>query len=135
MKKQKNKQSNQPSSEDKDCEKGIYPILKVANFYFPMADIGKKFRVENTYNLPIKDKEMIKRYHDYKEMSVKIDGFNFGFVQQFAQIFWHAIKEYKLDKEYKDCWLCPIRISEFGNELEVDIDILRPLKSKNKKKK
>ena len=129
MKKQKN-----TKQEDQDAKNGIYSILKVPNFYFPLADIGKKFTVENTYNLPIKDKEVIKRYHDYKKITSKIKGLGpLLFLKEYADIFWHAIKEYGLDKEYKDCWLVPIRLTELGKELEVDIDLLRPV-SGNKKK-
>jgi len=126
--------TKQKTKQDKDSERGIYPILKAPNFLFPIADIGKKFRVENTYNLPIKDKKIIQKFKDYKEMSQKMNGFSFGYIQPFAEIFWHAIKEYKLDEEYKDCWLCPIRISTFGEELEVDLDVLRPISSNKKKR-
>ena len=139
MNKQKIKQvANRPSSElkqqDNDCEKGIYPILATPNFYFPMADMGKKFRVENTYNLIIKDKAIIKMYHDYEKMGVKMKHLGgLIFLKEYANIFWHAIKEHGLDKEYKDCWLVPIRISEFGKNLEVDIDVLRPISSNKKK--
>jgi len=107
---------------DEDCDNGIYPILKTPNFYFPMADIGKKFQVEDTYNLIIKDKDIIKKYNIYK----KDRGI---FLMEYADIFWRAIHEHGLDKKYKDCWLVPIRISAFGKELEVDIDVLRPVRS------
>jgi len=118
------------TKEQKDYENGIYHILKTPNFYFPMTDMGKKFRVENTYNLIIKDKAVIKRYHDCEKMKAKTNHLGgMVFLSEYADMFWHVIKEYKLDKKYKDCWLVPLRISEIGNELEVDIDVLRPVSS------
>ena len=121
---------------DKDCDNGIFSILTVPNFYFPMADIGKKFQVEDTYSLIIKDKDIIKRYNNYKKINEKIkDSVGFLFIKEYAGIFWHAIHEHGLDKEYKNCWLVPIRISELGKELEVDIDVLRPVSSNKNRKK
>ena len=122
---------------DKDYDNGIYPILKTPNFYFPMADIGKKFQVEDTYNLIIKDKDIIKKYKDYKKINEQMNGSGrSSFLKEYADIFWYAIHEHGLDKTYKDCWLVPIRISEFGKELEVDIDVLRPVSdNKNRKTK
>jgi len=119
---------------DKDCDNGIFPILAVPNFYFPMADIGKKFKVEDTYSLNIEDKDIIKKYNSYKQMSEKMSEIGgILFLKEYAQIFWHAIHEHGLDKKYKDCWLCPIRITELGEELEVCVDVLRPVSSNKKK--
>ena len=123
------------TKEDRDAEKGIYTILKTANFYFPLADIGKKFKVENTYNLRITDKETIKKYDDFEKMGKKFKNIGcMAFLKEYADIFWFAIKEHELDKEYRGCWLVPIRLSRFGEELEVDLDVLRPASSNKKKR-
>jgi len=126
------KKQTKNTKQDKDYSEGIYPILKTPNFYFPLADTGKKFTVENTYNLMITDKKIIDVYNDYKKME-KIG--NIMYIKEYSDIIWHAIKKEGLDKEYKDCWLVPIRISKFGKNLEVDIDVLRPVSNNKNRKK
>lgn len=36
-----------------------FKILDTGNFYFPLNQIGKKFKVKDTYTLEIKDKVLI----------------------------------------------------------------------------
>ena len=46
----------------------------------------------------------------------------------YEDIFWKAIKQEKLDKRFKNCWLVPVHISELKDELMVDLDISKPVK-------
>lgn len=103
-----------------------YPILKTGNFYFPLRDIGKKFIVLNTYTLDLKEKNIGK---EYKQIIRKGKKFNHVFLREYSEIFWKAIKKYKIDKKYRNCWLVPIYITYFkDNWIQLDVDILKPVK-------
>lgn len=103
-----------------------YRILKTGNFFFPLRDIRKKFIVFNTYSLDLKEKGIGKEYKDIVKMNLKFNHINF---KEYGDLFWRAIKEHKLDKEFKNCWLVPVHITYFNdNWIELDVDILKPVK-------
>ncbi len=103
-----------------------YPILKTGNFYFPLRDIGKKFIVLDTYSLDLREKGIGKRYKEIIKITNK---FNNIYIKLYAELFWRAVKKYKLDKKCKNCWLVPVYITYFNdNWIELDVDILKPIK-------
>ena len=108
-------------------KKQIFPFLKKGYFSFPIKDKGKKFEVFDTYTIYLKDKileELLEIYKTYSIIPIQI----------YQEIFWKAIKQEKLDKKFKNCWLVPINLSKINNEFSMDIDILKPVKTKTFKK-
>ena len=96
-----------------------YPILKTGNFYFPVKDIGKKFRVENIIDLEINIK--------HPEIFRLERKFNIITFKSYADPIWKELSKFlKKNKEYKNCWFVPTSMHLYGEKAEVSIDILRP---------
>lgn len=105
----------------KKDKKQIFKFLQKGYFSFPLRDKGKKFELVDTYSVYLKDKNLALFLKEMKKHPVNL-------MHIYEDIFWKAIKQEKLDKKYKDCWLVPIYISELKDELMVDLDILKPVK-------
>lgn len=101
-------------------KKQIFRFLKRGYFSFPLKDKGKKFEVMDTYTVYLKDKKIM-------EMLKLLRKHSMGLIQIYEDIFWKAIKQEKLDKKFKNCWLVPVHISEIGKEFMVEMDILKPV--------
>jgi len=105
-----------------------YKILEAPNFYFPLADKGKKFRVLDTWDLQVKDKKAIANYKDYKTLQAKYKTIHEPLFSELARIFMSAITTEGLDKKFPHCWLVPIHMYELGKDnLTVTVDILEPI--------
>jgi hypothetical protein len=110
--------------------KQIFKILKTGNFYFPIKDIGKKFRVFDTYNLISTDKKDIEMLKIFRYFKVgRIHHIFFGL---YSNIIWKAIKKEKLHIKYKNCWIVPTDIYlikyKGKKEINMNMDILKPVK-------
>ena len=92
---------------------------------FPLADINKKCELVDTYTLYSKDKKTMKAFKATRKILKHTTELSIC-----SDIIWQAIKEEKLDKEFKGCWLVPLRITEMSEELMIDVDILKPIKPK-----
>ncbi|MFH1275816.1 MAG: hypothetical protein ABIH82_01785 [Candidatus Woesearchaeota archaeon] len=105
--------------------KNIFKILETGNFYFPIKDKGKEFIVEETIDVVLdkKDKEIIDFCLKHQNM------LDFGIL---SRSIWKAIQELNL-KYYKNRWIVPIRLDGFGKEYKCTIDVLKRVKSKDKK--
>lgn len=108
----------------------VYPFLKTSYFSFPLMQKGLKFELIDSYSLHYKSPKECKLLKETRKISN-----NHLFFHMYADIIMNAIKQEKLDKKFKDCWIVPILITDFSeDELMIEVDILRPIKSKVKKK-
>ena len=101
-------------------KKQIFRFLKKGYFSFPLKDKGKKFEVIDTYTIYLKDKNLIKLLKLVKKHHT-------GLIPIYEEAFWKAIKQERLDKEFKNCWIVPINISNIKDSLMLDVDILKPI--------
>jgi hypothetical protein len=97
-------------------------ILEVGNLLFPLADINKKFVVEDTLQIEIPWDKNYER-------------FLFILPQFISRILWKEICERNLHKKYRNCWLCPVHWCAYGDILDVSIDVLRPIHDRKKQRK
>ncbi len=95
-------------------KKQVFRFLQRGYFSFPMKDKGKKFEVVDTYTVYLKDKTLTEFLKQMKKHPLNL-------MHIYEDIFWKAIKQEKLDKKFKNCWLVPIYISELKAGLMVDI--------------
>lgn len=98
----------------------IFRFLERGYFSFPLKDKGKRFEVLGTHTIYLKDKKLVEFLRQMKKHSISS-------IQVYEDAFWKAIKQEHLDKKFKNCWLVPMHIAELGNELMLDIDILKPV--------
>ena len=116
-------------------KKETFKILKTGNFFLPIRDIGREFNVLDTFDIEIKNKKMIESLQNLEQLNKKGPSTQI-FFKNYADIFWNMIKKEKLDKEYKNCWIVPVKLdySIKNDWASVSFDILKSVKNKNKKK-
>ena len=99
-----------------------FQILKTGNFYFPVKDKNRKFKVMDTWDVEIPSKELdcvIKMSMGLgkKHLSVLLN--------PLAGIIWkHAKKQIK----EKADWLCPQYLYKIGDDYVCSIDLLKEIK-------
>ena len=99
--------------------KNEFKILSTGNFYFPIMDKGKKFVVENTFDI-----NLDKKYTEMIEECLKQK--NRLYFGMLAKPIWEAFKK-EFKKEYKNCWFVPDSLFKLGKDYVCTIDILRRL--------
>lgn len=118
-----------------------YPMLKVGNLFFPVKDLGKKFKVVDTIDVELTQKDFENfegKWKDFfnaakaanfkKKTLTKIDMMVFQFY--LPKVLWKKLntKEYK--KYWKGAdWLCPQHLMiHSSGEIMVGVDILKKVK-------
>ena len=105
----------------KKREEPNYPILKTGNFYFPVKDMGKRFKVENIIDLKINI--------EHPEIFKFERKFGITHFRSYANPIWEELKKFlRKNKDYKNCWFVPTSLHLSGKIAEVSLDILRPIK-------
>lgn len=98
-----------------------FKILKIGNFYFPIKDKNKKFKVTDTweveipaYELDILVKTLIisKKHPDI-------------FFQPFADVIWKYSKKQITEKAD---WLCPQCLYKIGKNYRCSVDLLKEVR-------
>ena len=101
--------------------KKSFKVLETGNFYFPISEKGKEFKIKDTYTLEINDKNVV---NVIKE-AMKLEIIDLSFI---ARIIYEECKKMNLDKECKKGWIVPCRFSFFGEDkIEVFVDVLQPV--------
>ena len=95
----------------------VFRILKTGNLYFPVNQSGKKFIVNNTYDIEIKNKTLVLIMGE----SLKSGIVDLSFL---ARETWLECKRQKLDKKCKNGWISVQRATLMKDKLFVTIDLL-----------
>jgi len=96
-----------------------FKILDKGNFYFPMMDKGKKFKVEDTIDVTLN-----KKYTKLIENCLRSkNNLYFGML---AGPIWDAVKMVQI--KYKNYWFVPIVLYKLGNDYVCSMDMLRKVK-------
>jgi hypothetical protein len=104
-----------------------FKILETGNVYFPLRDIGKKFTVIQTITFEIDASKFV---DDLKKL-----GIGQIWINEIYRQLWKQISEdKKFIRDYRDCWLCPIRIDNFMGKWQCIVDVLKPVRKRWKKK-
>jgi hypothetical protein len=115
----------------KELEKGIFRLLEVPHFYFPMMQKGMRFTVTNTCFINL-NKEEIMRYEKFRLNYNPIISFNSTFLKDLSSLIWNVIKRDGLDKAYPNSWIVPMDFREYiingVKEIELIVDVLNPVK-------
>lgn len=96
-----------------------YPFLKAGYTSFSLKDIGKKFKISDTFDIKIEKPSFMDLKKGNKYMQLHIN------YREIEKALWKKIKKdhKKLLKEAD--WLVISMISEFGDKLTVSLDMLK----------
>lgn len=99
----------------------VFNVLKTGNFYFPYLHKKDKFKVIDTLELDLKIGKM-----DFDYYLKHISKFRTVYFSFFADPIWDAVHKFiKGKKEYKNCYLVPIKIDTFGKVVTASVDVLK----------
>ncbi len=96
-----------------------FPFLKVWYTSFPLRDVGKKFKVVNTFDIYIKKPSFIDFKKGNKYMQLNIN------YRNIEKAIWEEIKKKHKELLKEADWLVISMISEFRNKLNVSLDMLK----------
>lgn len=105
----------------KDTKEQIFKILDTGNFYFPLKDKGKKFTVSETLSIWSEEEDIVNRYSIIEEEYKQVNSFS---LWEMATLAWKIIQSNKLDTQYKDNYLVPIRMNKIGKGISLTVDVL-----------
>lgn len=103
------------------AKKQTFPFLKIGYASFPLRDVGKRFEVVDTFDIGIKKPKLMDFKKGNKYMLLHIN------YREIERAVWEEIRKShkKLLKEAD--WLVISMITEFGDKLNVSLDMLKEI--------
>lgn len=98
-----------------------YPFLKIGYASFPLNDVGKKFEVADTFELTIKKPPFLEHKKLSKYMQLHINH------RKIERALWEKIRKSHNELLKEADWLVISMISEFGDELNISLDMLKKI--------
>jgi len=100
-------------------KKETFPFLKIGYTSFPLKDVGKKFEVVNTFEITVSKPKLMDLKKGNKYMQLHIN------YREIERAVWEEIRKSRTKLLKEADWLVISMIAEFGDELNVSLDLLK----------